>query len=829
MNRRPVLLSTLVISAGLLICSCGSGGPEAIGERVAQTSAALCSAGTLTASPSLAPAGSSVQLNASASCQFPSPQYEFWIEDPLGNWTSPAGYTPSSSYAWQVPAGANNGDVYQMQAWARESGSSAPYEAVGSTSFTVGTVTPCTAGTLSASPVEAPAGVSVQFTGGASCSLPSPNYEFWIEDPLGNWTTPAGYTTARPYGWQVPAGAHNGDVYQVQVWVRESTSGAPYEATADLTFTVGTLAPCSNGTLSASPSEAPAGASVQLTGSATCQLPNPQYEFWVGDPLGNWTSPTGYTTSSSYAWQVPAGAHNGDVYQLQLWAREQGSSASYEAVGSTSVTVGVMPPCTNGSLAASPLEGPAGSSVQLTGSASCSLPNPQYEFWVEDPLGNWTSPTGYTTSGSYSWQVPAGAHNGDVYQLQVWVREGGSAATYEATANQTFTVGTLTPCSGASLNLNPQTALAGATVTVSGSATCQLANPQYEFWVEDPLGNWTTPAGYTTSSMYSWQVPSGAVAGQVYSWQVWVREAGSPAAYETTAQQAFTVGCSGTETSAGCLVILATARNYPYGLAVNSSSAFWTETGGGTVNSVPLAGGTPGTLASGGTNPLAIAIDSSSVYWTDDGNGTVMKTGLTGGTATTLSSGGTNPAGLAIDLTSVYWTDNGKNTVMKAPLGGGSASTLASAQGPLLMAVDSASVYWADNTSGNLLKVALGGGTPTTLASGQSSPYDVVVDSASAYWTDYAGGTVMKVALGGGTPVTLASGQSSPIHLAVDSANLYWTNYTGGTVMKVAVAGGTATTLASGQGAPMGITVDSSSVYWTVYTTTGSVSMLTPK
>ena len=519
----------------------GGSGPEKVAQtREAQTRAGIvgCSGGNLTASPGLAPAGSSVQLNASASC--PNPEYEFWIEDPLGNWTTPAGYTPASSYAWQVPAGANNGDIYNLQVWAREVGSGAPYQTVGSTSFTVGTVTPCTAGTLSASPQEAPAGASVQLQGGASCVLANPQYEFWIEDPLGNWTTPAGYTTSSSYGWHVPAGAHNGDVYQLQVWVKEAGSSAPYEATADLSFTVGTLAPCSNGTLSASPAEAAAGATVQLTGGATCQLANPQFEFWVEDPLGNWTSPTGYTTSSTYAWHVPAGANNGDVYQLQVWAREPGDTGAAEAVGSTSFTVGVMPPCTGGSIAVSPLEGPAGSSVQLTGSASCSLPNPQYEFWVGDPLGNWTTPTGYTTSGSYSWQVPAGANNGDQYQLQVWVRENGSAAQYEATANQTFTVGTLAPCSGASINLNPQTAAAGASVTVSGSATCQLAG-EYEFWVEDPLGNWTSPAGYTTASMYSWQVPAGANSGDTYQWQVWVKEQGSTAQWETTANQAFVV------------------------------------------------------------------------------------------------------------------------------------------------------------------------------------------------------------------------------------------------------------------------------------------------
>lgn len=50
---------------------------------------------------------------------------------------------------------------------------------------------------------------------------------------------------------------------------------------------------------------------------------------------------------------------------------------------------------------------------------------------------------------------------------------------------------------------------------------------------------------------------------------------------------------------------------------------YWTDGCSGTVMSVPLAGGTPTTLASGQT-PTDIAVDGSSVYWTNNG-GTVMK------------------------------------------------------------------------------------------------------------------------------------------------------------------------------------------------------------
>jgi hypothetical protein len=73
---------------------------------------------------------------------------------------------------------------------------------------------------------------------------------------------------------------------------------------------------------------------------------------------------------------------------------------------------------------------------------------------------------------------------------------------------------------------------------------------------------------------------------------------------------------------------------------------------------VPLAGGTPTTLASGQMMPLDLAVDATSVYWTDSTGGTVMKVPLAGGTPTTLASGQSSPDYIAVDGTSVYWTND---------------------------------------------------------------------------------------------------------------------------------------------------------------------------
>jgi hypothetical protein len=149
----------------------------------------------------------------------------------------------------------------------------------------------------------------------------------------------------------------------------------------------------------------------------------------VRPPGGSWTIARDYSTVATFAW--PGGSVAG-TYSFEVDARALGSTVSYDAVKNMAYAVTACAAATLGANPASPQA--HGTSVMLTGGAAC-LGTPEYRFWIRAPGGAWSIVQDYSPSSTFSW-TPAAA---GTYQLEVDIRNLGSAATYETVANIPFT------------------------------------------------------------------------------------------------------------------------------------------------------------------------------------------------------------------------------------------------------------------------------------------------------------------------------------------------------------------------------------------------------
>ncbi len=271
------------------------------------------------------------------------------------------------------------------------------------------------------------------------------------------------------------------------------------------------------------------GATITWTATATGGLAPLQYEFLLyTGATATWSVARAYSTSNTWAWTP---AQTGQ-YAVQVWVRNNGSTNAYDAwtgSGFFNITAAGAPP-TITSLAASPsLPQPPGTAITWTAMATGGLAPLQYQFVLyTGATATWSVARAYSTTNTWAW-TPSQAGQ---YAVQVWVKNNGSVAPYDAwKGSGFFNIGTPgPPPTITSLTSSPTLPQpAGTMITWTAMATGGLAPLQYQFLLyAGATATWSVARAYSTSSTWSW-TPSQAGP---YAIQVWVKNSGSVAPYD---------------------------------------------------------------------------------------------------------------------------------------------------------------------------------------------------------------------------------------------------------------------------------------------------------
>lgn len=424
--RRLVLALTL---ASLV----GASTTDAVAARATTVSPAACTSALM--SPDLAsprPAGDTITFTAS-STTCATPEYKFFLQVPGGSWIARTAFG-GASWIWNT-TGLTPG-VYGVGVWARDTGSTASYEAYWLGTYTLSIVT-CTGATIwtgNASPISP--GDYVGFVGYAN-RCPDAQFRFWLKRPGGSWVAMRGWGNSE---WTWNTRGYPMGTYEAAVWARQPGSPRSYDAYGSSTFYLGVSA---SATVTLTPLPLPPGAPGTLVRlDAGYGGPQAQYRFWIKTPSAGWKVLRAYSSSPTAYWDttgLPVG-----TYQLGVWARLlplypwSGAYNAY-AIITYSLTFG---PCT-GTTLTTDLTSPQATGAQITLTAAATYPDcdqPSYEFWLFPSAAiGWVVLQPYDATDTFALDT-TGAPDGPI-RIGVWARQTGSTAGYDTYAIVTFWIG----------------------------------------------------------------------------------------------------------------------------------------------------------------------------------------------------------------------------------------------------------------------------------------------------------------------------------------------------------------------------------------------------
>jgi hypothetical protein len=329
----------------------------------------------------------------------------------------------------------------------------------------------------------------------------------------------------RDYGaaaWSWNTAGLGAGTYEVGVWARQAGSANAYDAYGITTFALGVDNCISAG---ANPSLAPpqsSGATITFNATSTgCSAP--QYQFWLLAPGGGWVVKQAYGGGASWAWNT-TGLAAGN-YQVGVWAKQTGSSASYDSFFVTSYWISPAAGCVTAGLSASAAS-PQAVGATLTFTPQQTGCTNQYKFWLLAPGGSWQVVQAYGVGSTWSWNT-AGYAAG-TYEVGVWEGSSSAPSSYQSYAITSFGLGVAT-CSSASLSAPapPQTV---GTAIAMGATSTRCGGAQYEFWVQPPGGSWSVKQAYGGAA---WTWNTAGLAPGTYLVGVWARQSGSTNSYDS--------------------------------------------------------------------------------------------------------------------------------------------------------------------------------------------------------------------------------------------------------------------------------------------------------
>lgn len=175
------------------------------------------------------------------------------------------------------------------------------------------------------------------------------------------------------------------------------------------------------------------------------------------------------------------------------------------------------------------------------------------------------------------------------------------------------------------------------------------------------------------------------------------------------------------------------------GLAVHGSTLYWL--GGDTLRATPTQGGVTTVLGSATTpSSLTLVVEPTAAYWGGWLEGSVLSLPLAGGTPSTVASA-SYPSEVDADALALYYGDD--SGLWKVAKGGGAPLLLdAKSIGVTNVATDGANVYYSDGSE--LWKIGVSGGSPKLLQT-VAGVGQIRVDASHVYWTEGATGRVLRL------------------------------------------------------------------------------------